>query len=462
MKYILKIQALLLLCALSVLLGGSAYPADAAFFEGVEKVRPPAMEEETAALLAFEGEDKEPRAVQTEFPLRNMAGSAMIALEDLQAVAGQKRVHFDPEKEILYLNQINRVAMSVDRPVYTKQSNRALVSVYPTYVDGTLYVPLRFLLEEMGYTVNYAAEKNTILIVPPRKATSVVPLRQIAVAGIEPYREGRMLTEIYDLEGSTILARGDKVPGGLASLFRITEEGNILYSPLCADPVPEDYDAETNTAAAIDGDAIVLYDLLRGKKRTIAIPSMLVGAKQMRIDGDTLYFLTDDGIYSFRESSRAVRRVFDGEADSFDVGGGRILYSRGGRSGLFQGDGAWLLPETGGEYVLDAPYILSDDTALGIVKVYDMNTRKLISAIPYEQGAVHSVRITGGRYLAVGRGTKVILRDLAGEGKHNLDLLNIAPAVRGRKVIWQWNGNLLKGYVQAEGKKIAQCVTVHM
>ena len=85
---------------------------------------------------------------------------------------------------------------------------------------------------------------------------------------------------------------------------------------------------------------------------------------------------------------------------------------------------------------------------------------KVLCSLAYDAGKNHSVKLMNDRYLALGQGNTLKLKDLDDSNHRVLDMVNIEDTLRGRRVLWLYNGNIVKGYVYGDGVKIAQCVTI--
>ncbi|MFR6436918.1 MAG: hypothetical protein ACLUOC_03380, partial [Peptoniphilaceae bacterium] len=113
------------------------------------------------------------------------------------------------------------------------------------------------------------------------------------------------------------------------------------------------------------------------------------------------------------------------------------------------------------EAALSASSILLNDEDLGLVTVLDADTLDVKASMAYDKSKRCSVKLMGDRYLALGQGNAVALRDLDSDMAYFLDMANIEDTLKGRRVLWLYNGNVLKGYVYGDGVKIAQTITVH-
>ena len=94
---------------------------------------------------------------------------------------------------------------------------------------------------------------------------------------------------------------------------------------------------------------------------------------------------------------------------------------------------------------------------MSILSVEDL---KVVHSLAYDAGKNHSVKLMNDRYLALGQGNLLKLKDLDSDTHHVLDMVNIDDTLKGRRVLWLYNGNIVKGYVYGDGVKIAQCVTI--
>ncbi|MDD7363012.1 MAG: stalk domain-containing protein [Peptoniphilus sp.] len=456
------ITTVCLLCSLLLTTGAGVSADSAALFDGV-KQQSLALErpEAEVSVERFVPKTKETVPVELKHPLRVASGNYFLALSDLQAIVGKDKVTYSRADQIVTIHQINRVQMALDRPAYVKQSGRAKSDVYPTYADGILYVPMRFMLEEMGYTVNASGEGHSIVISPDRAGRKVVALRQIDVDGITPYRDGTMATKIFDVNGADFLAWGEKVPGNLATVYRIGPEGKIRYTRQLALEEPRGYDARTKTAVAMDPFNVYLYRMSTGAVETIPRPYSMKDALDVRSDGDILYFKTPEGIFSYDPNDKSLKKDIDRAVDRYEVSNGRIACLKEGALSVSDARGTWFLPESGDlDFILDDAVLVVDDLDLGLCRVYDLESRRRLTTAFYDRDKPHSLRLVSGRYLALGQENTVRLVDILSNAADDLDLINIEPAIDERRVEWFWNGNVLRGYVDGEGKKIAQNITV--
>ena len=459
-------KLLIAVCLLALLFTTAALPIESAevYFDGVEE-KPLELSEPLwdFSVDLYLSPKKGRGAAYLKHPPRKTLGGYMIALEDLQSIVGKDKITYDEEQKILTVNKMNRVQMGLDRPVYIKQSERQAIDLYPTYCDHTLYVPLRFLLEELGYKVNFTESGGRVLIIEPEKKEKIVPLRQIEVDSLSPYVDGRMETKLLDLSGEDLIGWGEKVPEGMGSFFSVLNDGKLQYRRNLFLEAPRDYDPGTKAAVVMDKFNVYRYNMEKGSVKKDAIPYSMRRAKDVKLDGDQIYFKTTDGIYSFDSESKDLARVLNRAVEDFKVSSGRVAFISDGFLSVHEKDGGWLLPEgTASRYILSDSYLLVDDEEIGLVKIYNLESRKIAFTLAYNSDKDHSLRLVGERYVAIGQGNKVQLLDMNSETLRHLDLINIEPTIRDRRIDWFWNGNSLRGYVYADGKKIAQCITVHL
>lgn len=458
-------RLLIAVCLLALLFSTAALPADTgeSYFEGIDE-RPLELSEPLwdFSVDLYLSPKKGAGTAYLKHPPRKAAGGYMIALEDLQSIVGKDKITYDEEQKVLTVNKINRIQMGLDRPAYIKQSERRAIDLYPTYCEHILYVPLRFLLEEMGYMVNFSPSDESVLVTPPAKKHKIVPLRLIEVDSLSPYVDGRMDEKLLDLSGEDLIGWGEKVPGAMGSFFSILNGGQLQYHRNLFPEEPRDYDRETKSAVAMDKFSIYRYNMEKGSIKKYGIPYSMRKAKDVKLDGEYFYFRTADGIYRFDGGSKDLARILNRAADDFSVSSGRVAYTSDGFLSVHEDDGGWLLPEGNvSRYILSESYLLVDDEERGLVKIYDLESRKIAFTLTYDSSKEHSLRLVGDRYVAIGQGNKVQLLDTNSGTLQFLDLINIEPTIRERRIDWFWNGNSLRGYVYAEGRKIAQCITVH-
>lgn len=461
----MKKKLLLVISLLAMLFATAALPVDNGdfYFDGVEE-KPLELSEPlwNFSLNLYLSPKKGTGTVYLKHPPRKAEGGYLIALDDLQSIVGKDTVTYDEKEKILSVNKINRVQMGLNRPVYIKQSERRGITIYPTYCGRILYVPLRFLLEELGYTVNFSSTEGNALIIPPASKEKIVPLRQIEVDSLSPYVDGNMATKLLDVSGEDIMGWGEKVPGGMGSFFSVLNNGQLQYRNDLSLEEPRDYDEETKTAVAMDKFALYRYNMGRGSVEKYTIPYSMRKASDVKLDGENFYFKTPQGIYRYDAEKKNLSRVLHRAVESYSVSSGRLAYEIDGFLSVQEDDGGWLLPDGDvRDYILSGSYLVVDDGDMGIVKVYDLNSRKIAYTLAYDLSKNRSLRLVSDRYIAIGQGNKVQLLDLNSGNLRLLDMMNIEPTIRERHIDWLWNGNSLKGYVYAEGKKIAQCITVH-
>ena len=427
----MKKKLLLVISLLAMLFTTAALPVDNGdfYFDGVEE-KPLELSEPlwNFSLNLYLSPKKGTGTVYLKHPPRKVEGGYLIALDDLQSIVGKDTVTYDEKEKILSVNKINRVQMGLNRPVYIKQSERRGITIYPTYSGRILYVPLR----------------------------------QIEVDSLSPYVDGNMATKLLDVSGEDIMGWGEKVPGGMGSFFSVLNNGQLQYRNNLFLEEPRDYDEETKTAVAMDKFTLYRYNMGRGSVEKYTIPYSMRKASDVKLDGENFYFKTPRGIYRYDAEKKNLSRVLHRAVESYSVSSGRLAYEIDGFLSVQEDDGGWLLPDGDvRDYILSGSYLVVDDGDMGIVKVYDLNSRKIAYTLAYDLSKNRSLRLVGDRYIAIGQGNKVQLLDLNSANLRLLDMMNIEPTIRERHIDWLWNGNSLKGYVYAEGKKIAQCITVH-
>ena len=445
-----------------LLAGAKPYALEERYFRGIQSKKP-AVETPTHVpeLLKFRSSTGA-RAVYYAYPIKKINGAWAMAYKDFIHLVGKERVSYLSEEKILTLNQINRVYMAVDKAAVVRQSGRAEAEAYPTFDGDVLYVPLVFTLKEMGYTVNISGDGWRMLIVPPKEKRKVVPDRAVKVGSISPYRDGTMATKIFDLNGSRLRGWGEKVPDGMGSFFYIDEKQGIRFIGNLALEAPLDYDEEAKAAFTIDGHRIVIYSFDKGSRMTYPVPYAMEGSNNFCYDRGRVYFQRAGGIYAYQPKSKVLKRVVDREAEDFDVQNGRLIYRLDGELYLHEEDREDIpLHSRAEEARLSASSILLNDEDLGLVTVLDRDSLEVRASMAYDKAKRCSVVLMDDRYLALGQGTSVKLRDLDSDMAYFLDMVNIEDTLKGRRVLWLYNGNVLKGYVYGDGVKIAQTITVH-
>ena len=252
------------------------------------------------------------------------------------------------------------------------------------------------------------------------------------------------------------------MPGGLGSFFYIDEKQSVRYTGNLALEAPADYDEEAKAALAVDGRRIVIYSFDKGSRRIYPVPYAMEGAKNFRYDRGRVYFQRPGGIYAYEPKSKVLKRVVDREAEAFEARNGRVIYRFDGELYLHEEDREDIpLDSRAKEAALSASSILLNDEDLGLVTVLDADTLDVKASMAYDKSKRCSVKLMGDRYLALGQGNAVELRDLDSDMAYFLDMVNIEDTLKGRRVLWLYNGNVLKGYVYGDGVKIAQTITVH-
>lgn len=445
-----------------LLAGAKPYALEERFFRDIQSKKPAVETPAHVPELFTFRPSKGARAAYYTYPIKKINGAWAMAYKDLIHLVGKDRISYLPEDKIITFNQINRVYMAVDKAAVIRQSGRAEAEAYPTFEGDVLYVPLVFSLKEMGYTVNISGDESRMLIVPPRERSKVVPDRAVKVGSISPYRDGTMATEIFDTNGTRLIGWGEKVPGGLGSFFYIDEKQSVRYTGNLALEAPADYDEEAKAALAVDGRRIVIYSFDKGSRRIYPVPYAMEGAKNFRYDRGRVYFQRPGGIYAYEPKSKVLKRVVDREAEAFEARNGRVIYRFDGELYLHEEDREDIpLDSRAKEAALSASSILLNDEDLGLVTVLDADTLDVKASMAYDKSKRCSVKLMGDRYLALGQGNAVELRDLDSDMAYFLDMVNIEDTLKGRRVLWLYNGNVLKGYVYGDGVKIAQTITVH-
>lgn len=445
-----------------LLAGAKPYALEERFFRDIQSKKP-AVETpvEGVEILKFHP-SKGATAVYYTYPIKKINGAWAMAYKDIVRLVGDKRIDYLPGEKIITINQINRVYMAVDKAAVIRRSGQSEAEAYPTFKGDVLYVPLVFSLKEMGYTVNLSDDGSRMLIVEPKEKAKVVPERSVKVGSIAPYRDGTMATELFDVNGTRLMGWGEKVPGGMGSFFYINEKQTLRYTGDLALEAPSDYDEEAKAALAVDGQQIMIYSLEKGTRKIYPVPYAMEGAKNFRYDRGRVYFQKFGGIYAYEPKTKVLKRVVDGDLDEFDVQNGRVVYRLGGELFLHEEDREERPLDSRAETVeLSASYLLLDDRDLGLVTVIDGDSLKVKASMAYDKSKDCSVKLMGDRYLALGQGSRISLKDLDSDMAYYLDMVNIEDTLKGRRVLWLYNGNVLKGYVYGDGVKIAQTITVH-
>lgn len=445
------------------LVSAKPFPPGTHFFGDIKKAKPEVASPKTVPeILRVEPAEDQVVPVYYTHPLKMVNGEWAMAYRDLVHLVGEKRISYLPDEEIITINQIDRIYMAVDRAAVIGGSGPTEVRAYPTYIDDVLYVPLFFCLEHMGYTANLTDDGSALLIVPPPDKVKVVPERAVKVGSIHPYRDGTMATTVLDMNGMDLWAWGEKVPRGMGSFFRLNEKQTAGFIGDLAFESPQDYDEKSKCALAVDGNRTFIYPLDKGRRRIYPMPYAMNEAKKFRYDEGGIYFQKDDGIYVFYPKTKTLKRVVDGAAEDFDVQGGRVLFKSEGQLYLQDADGLPRSIDTrsGVRFKLSDSYVLLDDEEMGLVSILSAEDLKTVHSLAYRAGKSHSVKLMNDRYLALGQGNLLKLKDLDSDTHDVLDMVNIDDTLKGRRVLWLYNGNIVKGYVYGDGVKIAQCVTI--
>lgn len=459
----MKRKALLAACfLLAFLVAAKPYSTEEKFFRDIPSKKPVVETPTHVPELYIFRRSKGAVPVHYTYPVKKINGDWALAYKDFIRLVGEKRMGYFPEEKIITINQINRIYMAADKAVVVRPSGRAEAASYPTFDGDALYVPLVFTLKEMGYGINLSDDGSRLLILPPEDQAKVVPDRAVKVGSISPYRDGTMATEIYDISTTQIRGWGEKVPGGMGSFFQINEKQSIRFIGDLALDAPAYYDDETKSALAVDGQRLVIYSLDKMTRKSYPLPYAMEGAERICYDRGHVYFQRPGGIYAYSPKSKVLKRVVDRDTEDFDVQDGRIIYRRGGVLFIHEDDREDRpLDSKAAHFSLSASYILLDDGDLGLVTILDRDTLQAVSFAAYDKNKGHSVKLMGDRYLAFGQGRLVQLKDLDSDATYLLDMVNIEDTLKGRRVLWLYNGSVLKGYVYGDGRKIAQTITVH-
>ena len=445
------------------LVAAKPLPPETQFFRDIKKARPEVTSPASVPeILRYDPSEDQAVPFYYTHPLKKVNGQWAMAYRDLLHLVGEKRISYLPDEGIITINQIDRIYMAVDRAAVIGQSVSTEARAYPTLVDDVLYVPLFFCLEHMGYTTNLTDDGSGLLIVPPPEKVKVVPERAVKVGSIRPYRDGTMDTTVLDMNGTELLGWGEKVPRGMGSLFHLNEKQTVDFVGDLALDGPEDYDEKTKSALATDGHRIYVYPLDKGSREIFVKPYAMREAKKFCYDEGGIYFQRVDGIDVFYPKTKTLKRVVNRAVEDFDVQGGRVLFKADGQ--LFLQDKGGLPrsieAKSGASFKLSDSYIVLDDGELGLVSILSADDLKVLCSLTYDAGKNHSVKLMNDRYLALGQGNTLKLKDLDSGTHRVLDMVNIEDTLRGRRVLWLYNGNIVKGYVYGDGVKIAQCVTI--
>lgn len=446
-----------------LLMAAAPYPPESHFFRDMKKARPEVTSPASVPeILRFDPSEDQVLPFYYTHPLKKVNGQWAMAYRDLLHLVGKKRISYLPDKGIITINQIDRIYMAVDRAAVIGQSGSTEARAYPTLVDDVLYVPLFFCLEHMGYTTNLTDDGSGLLIVPPPEKVKVVPDRAVKVGSIRPYRDGTMDTAVFDMNGTELWGWGEKVPRGMGSLFHLNEKQTMDFVGDLALESPQDYDENSKSALATDGHRIYIYPLDKGSRQILTMPYAMRGAKRFCYDEGGIYFQRADGIDVFYPKTKTLKRVVDRAVEDFDVQGGRVLFKADGQLFLQDKDGPPrnIEAKSGVSFKLSDSYIVLDDGELGLVSILSADDLKVLCSLAYDAGKNHSVKLMNDRYLALGQGNTLKLKDLDSGTHRVLDMVNIEDTLRGRRVLWLYNGNIVKGYVYGDGVKIAQCVTI--
>lgn len=245
-------------------------------------------------------------------------------------------------------------------------------------------------------------------------------------------------------------------------MFHIRDDSRLDYGDRLALEAPQDYDEATKTAIAMDSRRIYLYNLQKGTITREDVPYRMRRARKVVLDGERFIFLTSEGIFTFHSGEKTLRKRAAGRIEKMDASADRIVFQRDGAVYVLEEDGGWLLPDSGEvDFQLAESILIVDNKERGLVHVYDLESRKIRMTSAYDRMRPHSIRLVSGRYLALGQGEHLQLMDCLSNTASDLDLVNIRPTMEGRKIDWFYNGNVARGYVHADGKKIGQCITVH-
>lgn len=452
-----------MLSSLVFILGASAESETTALFEEIDpKPLSLHLPEEDVKIERYLPEKKIVARMNLTHPLYRTQGRYMIALSDLKKIVGKDTVSYSEKDRIVTVHQMNRLQMAVDRPVYIRQSDRSTIEVYPTFKGDILYVPMRFFLESMGYTVNFDGAIETVLVARENEMPRIVPLRQIEVDAASPYRDGRMKTAVYDLDGGDFIAWGEKVPGGLGSFFRIDEGSRIAYASRLALVAPEDYEARSGRAVGIDAHTVYLYRAFKGGMKRIDRAVFPRDARDLKLDENRLYFKAEEGLFALSIADETLIKCLDGPVKDYAVDRGTVAWTTD--DALYvEKDGERIEIPVAGEvdFLLGESCIVVDEKAKGLVHIYDIGARSPRMTTFYDQSKPLDLRLTERRYVSIAQGEDLRLIDIASNITHRLDLINIEPTIQGRRIAWFWNGGILRGYVEADGAKIAQCITIH-
>lgn len=395
--------------------------------------------------------------VLLENPLYKQNQKTLISLEDINALTQRKKVHFNEENNILTIQQIKRIYMAVNKAAYLEQNQLKPTDVAPIIKEGEVYVPLRFVLERLGYMVNFNPVDKEILVIPNlQNEEKIVAKDKIQIREIDQAQPWHDRIQVVSLCDGGLLATGQE-PGGIKTrLLRIDPDGEILTSDQEFTSTNERFFGGNQEEILYKQEALKLYslDMKRGFIDDLDIPKKLVNTTFFAKEDGAFYSYDGRDLYSFNPSSKKIKKVHEDEniGDLF-IHEGTLYGNKNGKlfkyelgTEEFEIIKDFSTKESLKIHKVAYPYIFYMDMKNHCFEVVSLETKEKKLILPFSEKYLPEVTITGNNYICIEKKNSLFLHDLGSGKSMYLDLANIKEELNRGNVSWYWGGGPVLGH----------------
>ncbi|MDO5301857.1 MAG: copper amine oxidase N-terminal domain-containing protein [Tissierellia bacterium] len=410
------------------------------------------FQEAPKVYLAQEAIQGSYRQVKLRRPLRAVHGRAMISFEDLEALVDEGKLVWDEATGVVSIQQLNRLFMAVDRNAYLENGRRMPLSEFPTMIGGDLYLPLRFTLEKMGYSVHYGGANEILVVAPHGQEGRIIAASKFKISSIP--REVRFHGELslVAVEDGIIYGLGTAAPQEEV-LFRFQGE-RVQQSKSVSTREWDYFHREQGKLYFTTEDQMEILDIHRGIISIWDLPQMLMGGRVVYGDRDFAILEKEHSIYRMSLPPGRVEKMGHFPlSDDVAFSGNNLYQSVGGNLIKITGRGSRKVSKKVVSFPTGRGNILwsqGEDMVLyeedrGVLQLLHTPTDTVIFSQLLSTEGESAVTFQG-RYLTVGCGNKVYEFDSLSRESKIFDLSNISGSLEEGEVLWFSQDSEVVGY----------------
>lgn len=400
------------------------------------------------------GDGFEPYILRNPIYVQN--NRALVSMEDLESILQNKKISFNWETQVISIQQMKRVYMAIDKSAYFEQEQLKPLPVAPRIKDGKVYLPLRFIMEKMGYCVNYNQSESEILLVSNDETQrEIIPKEKIDLKKVEEEDNIIKKTNVLVYDEQSFLGIVEDQEENFFRLARIDEKGKIKTSQeSILGPKFKIFSGEASSYYGQNSNNLYFLDLQRGLFTEFEIPKMLKQATFFGVDLGKYYAYNGNHIFSYEINSRVISKVLKvGSVEDLFIDNEKLYFNQDGnlRSYSLVNNKSKTIDTLSDTKMLDIfdvsyPYIYYFNYDRSVFVVYNELEGKNLLTIPFQENTKPNINITNNQYITVGDNQKLDLYEIIRKSHRSFDLVNLKEEINRGLISWYWDGSFLQGY----------------